>query len=93
MIRTITLTGTAATVPISADGKLQAQWIDVFVPTANSATVQIGDGTVSSTVGRPIAKTTSFTLPPVHRGGYALNTTYLYIAMDDKAIVTYEDFD
>lgn len=93
MIHTRTITGSAATVALSTDGKEQAQWLDIFVPAGNSGTVQTGDTSVSSTVGRVIAKGAAFLYPPVHRGGYALTGVFVYVASNDTAIITWQDFD
>ena len=91
MIHTIELTGAGTTLQIQTASQA-AQWVEVFGLAANGASFQTGGPSVSSSVGRPVAKGTGFLYPPVFRGGYDLNEIYNYIAMSDKVEVTYEDF-
>ena len=91
MIHTLTLTGAAAVVQLKT-ASTAAQWIEIWNGASSNA-INVGDGSTSSSVGRPVPHTTAFLLPPVHRGGYDLNQVYVYIAMSDVVTVTYEDFD
>ena len=84
------VTGTGAAVQLASSGT--ARWIQVLAPTTNSATVNCGDSSVSTTRGILIAAGGGFMFPQiapderqaVNQRYYSLSTTYCYVANGDK---------
>lgn len=89
------VTGSGAAVHPAASGT--ARWIQVNAITGNSATVNCGGSTVSTTVGVPIAAGGGMFFPPMpfdsrlslNQSYYSLATVFCYVANGDKVNFTW----
>jgi len=93
-----TITGSGGAIQLSTVlSKTFFRWANVFVPSGNSGTVQLGDSTVSASVGQVIAKGASFQIPPITMDErdapsnrfYDATTFYVYVGSSDHAVITY----
>lgn len=91
----VQVTGSGAVVHPAASGT--ARWIQVNAITGNSATVNCGGSTVSTTIGVPIAAGGGMFLPPMpfdsrlatNQSYYSLATVSCYVANGDKVNFTW----
>lgn len=89
------ITGDGNSHPLAASG--QARWVQVIAGAANAGVVRIGDGTVTSTRGLPIARGSGMLFPPVatdareglEQHTYALASIYYNAATNDTLSVTW----
>lgn len=90
-IQTRKITGAASTVALSSTSK-SVRWVQLVVPSGNSANVLYGDSTTSSSVGSVLIAGSGQMLPPTPQGGYDLGQIFVYVAMSDIVYVTWETF-
>ncbi len=92
-IQTRKITGTAAAVALSSTSK-SVRWIQLVVPSGNSASVLYGDETTSSSVGSVLVAGSGQMFPPNGGGGggYDLAQVFVYVAMSDIVYVSWETF-
>ncbi len=89
VVHTLTITGnnTAQTVSTTVTS---AHWVQFVAPAANSGTSRVGDTTVTSTVGIPLAPGAGMMLPAYQSGGtYSLGQLKAYVATGDTLSVTW----
>ncbi len=90
-VHTRKITGAASTVALSTTS-VPVRWIQLVVPTGNSANVLYGDATTSSSVGSILVAGSGQMLPPNAQGGYDLAQVYVYAATSDLVYVSWETF-
>ena len=84
-----TITGTGATVQISASNTA-AKFIQLIAPSGNSAAVNFGDSTITSTpAGVVIAPGGAYNTPACSSCSYTLSAHYVYVANGDKIYLSY----
>ena len=90
------ITGTGAAVQVQSSGT--ARWVLFVAPTTNSAVVRVGDSSVSTTRGAPMAAGGSVFYPPIttqvgdqKQPLYNLSAIYVYIANGDKVSIQWSN--
>jgi hypothetical protein len=79
-----------------AIGTGPARWIQFIAPTTNAAVVRIGNSSISSTQGSPMAAGSGFLMPPLDQGQgspqaarYNLANVYYRVAIGDKLSISW----
>ena len=90
-IHTRKITGAASTVALSSTS-VPVRWVQLVVPSGNSANVLYGDGTTTSSVGSVLVAGSGQMMPPTAQGGYDLAQIYVYVATSDIVYVTWDTF-
>ncbi len=89
VIHTLTITGnnTAQTVSTTVTS---AHWVQFVAPAANAGTSRLGDTTVTSSIGIPLAPGAGMMMPAYQSGGaYNLGQLKAYVATGDTLSVTW----
>jgi len=88
-IHTLTITGTSTTQVVSSTIAFGASWVQLVAPAGNSSTSRVGDSTITSTTGIPLAPGAGMMLPYVGVGSYSLRQLNTYVATGDTLSVTW----
>src|SRR5258708_6774484 len=89
-VHTLTITGNNTAQTISTTNTSGAHWVQFVAPAANSGTSRVGDTTVTSTIGIPLAPGSGMMFPAFQSGGtYSLGQLKAYVATGDTLSVTW----